>query len=85
MENEDTEFISIDQRGRLIKVLENLEDKIAKQNSLKRTFLKGIVYGLGTLVGATIIVAIFGGLIATTINMVVGEDVLSEKLAPPNS
>lgn len=58
------------QTTRLIEVLENLESHIKIQNSLRTSFLKGIVYGLGTVIGATVLVALFGGAIATTINAI---------------
>jgi len=71
--------VSPEQRDRLIEVLHSLEDHVRRQNSLKFTFLKGAVYGLGTVVGASILVALFGGLIATTVNSLSGEEVLSEE------
>jgi hypothetical protein len=54
------------QTTRLIEVLQDLEGNIKRQNSLKYTFLKGMIYGLGTVIGATVLVAIFGGILATT-------------------
>ena len=57
------------QTTRLIEVLTNLEGHIKRQNSLKYAFLKGVVYGLGTVIGATVLVAILGGLLASTITI----------------
>jgi len=64
---------------RLIEVLEELDSHIKIQNSLRRTFIKGLIYGLGTVVGATVLVALFGGIIATTIQ-VFDEDANPEEL-----
>ena len=66
------------QTTRLIEVLQNLESHIKRQNSLKYAFLKGMVYGLGTVIGATVLVAIFGGMIASTINTLVDEQIIDE-------
>ena len=72
--------VSTEQRDRLITVLDELESHIKRQNSLKLTFAKGVVYGLGTVVGATILVALFGGMIANTINNFSDEPILNENL-----
>ena len=61
------------QTTRLIEVLENLEGHIKKQNSLRSSFLKGVVYGLGTVIGATVLVALFGGVIAGTLTAIDSE------------
>jgi len=55
------------QTTRLIEVLQTLETEIKRQNSLKYALVKGMVYGLGTVIGATVLVALFGGIIASTI------------------
>lgn len=47
-----------DQRERLISVLESLEDLTKKQVSIKFIFLKGAVYGLGTVIGATVLISV---------------------------
>jgi len=47
-----------EQRARLITVLNSLEDYTRKQVSLKFIFTKGIVYGLGTVIGATLLISI---------------------------
>ena len=47
-----------DQRERLISVLGSLEDLTKKQVSIKFIFLKGAVYGLGTVIGATVIISV---------------------------
>lgn len=73
-------ILSKEKRDRLLEVLETLEHRIARQNSLKYSFLRGAVYGLGTVVGATILVALFGGLIAATLNDWADGPVVSERL-----
>ena len=68
---------------RLIEVLETLETQIKQQNSLKYALLRGMVYGLGTVIGASVLVAIFGGIIAATISSLTGEpvtDLIEQKL-----
>ncbi len=57
-----------DQQLRLINVLYSLEVQIKKQTSLRFAFLRGAVYGLGTVVGATLLLALFGGILAATID-----------------
>lgn len=68
------------QTARLIEVLTSLEAHIKKQNSLKRSFLKGIMYGLGTVIGATVLVALFGGFAVTVLNMFTDTDLSQEQL-----
>lgn len=46
----------IEQRERLITVLTSLEDLTKKQVALRYVFLKGIIYGLGTVIGATVLI-----------------------------
>ncbi|MEN9922134.1 MAG: hypothetical protein RL097_410 [Candidatus Parcubacteria bacterium] len=47
----------------LLTVLQSLNVHIERQNSLKYAFVRGMVYGLGTVVGATVLVAILGSVI----------------------
>lgn len=54
------------QTTRLIEVLKNLEGHIRRQNSLRYALIRGMIYGLGTVIGATLLVALFGGIIAST-------------------
>jgi hypothetical protein len=68
------------QTTRLIEVLEVLERQMKKQNSLRYAFYKGVLYGFGTVVGATILVALFGGVIASTLNIIAGDVETSELL-----
>lgn len=72
--------ISTQQRDRLIEVLDNLETHVQRQNSLKFTFLKGAVYGVGTVIGASVLVALFGGIVAATINEFIDGPTLTESL-----
>lgn len=69
-----------EQTDKLLEVLHTLETRIKRQNSYKNAFLKGIVYGLGTVIGATVLVALFGGVIATTLQTLTGEDLSAEIL-----
>ena len=55
------------QRARLITVLNELEDEVERQNSWKHVFLRGALYGLGTVIGATILLALIGSIFAVTI------------------
>lgn len=56
------------QQQRLITVLGELEEEVEKQNSWQHVFIRGALYGLGTVIGATILIAIAGSLIAITID-----------------
>jgi hypothetical protein len=47
-----------DQRERLITVLGALEDLTKRQVSLRFIFLRAIVYGVGTVIGATLLISI---------------------------
>jgi|AntRauTorcE11897_2_1112592.scaffolds.fasta_scaffold02376_4 hypothetical protein len=69
-----------EQTDRLLEVLHVLESRIERQNSYKNAFLKGMVYGLGTVIGATVLVALFGGVIAATLQTLTGEDIDTELL-----
>lgn len=51
-----------DDQEKLVTVLEKLENHIQKQVSLKFAFLKGAIYGLGIVVGTTILIAILSTL-----------------------
>ena len=45
-----------------------LEEEVEKQNSWQRVFMRGALYGLGTVIGATILLALFGSLIAMAVD-----------------
>jgi hypothetical protein len=47
-----------EQRDQLIDVLSSLDSLTKKQVSLKFIFLRGIIYGLGTVIGATVLISI---------------------------
>jgi hypothetical protein len=47
-----------DQRERLINVLGDLETLTKKQVSFKFIFLRGAIYGLGTVIGATVLISV---------------------------
>jgi len=53
---------------RLLTVLHSLEDLITRQTSLRFAFLRGAIYGVGTIIGATVLIALLGGALAATIN-----------------
>jgi|GEM_PF-3432004 len=55
------------QQAKLITVLNELEDEIEEQNSLKHVFIRGTLYGLGTVIGATLLLALIGSVFAVTI------------------
>ena len=59
----------------MLDVLESLEKQISKQNSLKFAFARGMVYGLGTVIGATVLVALFGGVIISLVNTFTDEPI----------
>jgi Domain of unknown function (DUF5665) len=52
------------QQQRLITVLNELEE----QNSWQHVFVRGALYGLGTVIGATILLALLGSIIAMAID-----------------
>jgi hypothetical protein len=83
MENKISETQSTqttEQTNKLLEVLHVLETRIEKQNSFRNAFFRGLVYGLGTVFGATVLVALFGGIIAATLQTLTGEEVSSELL-----
>jgi hypothetical protein len=51
---------------RLLNVLYALETQMRQQGSLRFAFLRGVVYGFGTVIGATILIALAGGILAST-------------------
>lgn len=81
------------QQERLITVLYSLEELIGRQTSLRFAFLRGAVYGLGTVIGATLLLALFGGILAATISSlselpVIGQFVdpeVAESLSAPDT
>lgn len=80
MQNKPNTTEPVEQTDKLLEVLQVLETRIKRQNSYKNAFLKGIVYGLGTVIGATVLVALFGGIIATTLQTLTGEEIDSSLL-----
>lgn len=51
-----------DQQSRLTETLERLDRHLARQNSLWRMLLVGVIYGIGFFVGSAIIATILLGL-----------------------
>jgi hypothetical protein len=62
MENE-TETTPTEHRSKLVDVLQSLEREIEKQNSFKYSLLRGMIYGLGTVIGATVLVTLLAWLV----------------------
>ncbi len=56
------------QQQRLITVLNELEEEVEKQNSWQHIFVRGAFYGLGTVIGATVLLALLGSVIAVTVD-----------------
>jgi hypothetical protein len=67
-DNITPELDAVETQQKLITVLHDLEEEVEKQNSWQRTFLRGALYGLGTVVGATILIAILGSVLAVAAN-----------------
>lgn len=59
----------------LIEVLGKLKSEIKRQNSLRYAFVRGMIYGLGTVIGATVLVALFGGIIVAVVNTFTDEPI----------
>ena len=59
--NKDEEAVEV---ADLQQSINGLEERIDKVNSVKYIFLKGILNGLGSVIGATIIFAIFISLLS---------------------
>lgn len=53
-----------EQRDQIIEQLEELNDKIRVQNSVRHTFFKGIIYGVGVFIGSAIVATILLGIIS---------------------
>lgn len=80
------------QQQRLITVLGELEEEVEKQNSWQHVFVRGALYGLGTVIGATILIALTGSVIAIAIDVLgIGEvpflgdfvrSIVSEQMQP---
>jgi hypothetical protein len=52
------EKIEPEKPDRLVEVLESLETLTKRQVSIKFIFLKGTIYGLGTVIGATLLISV---------------------------
>lgn len=62
-----TEERRLKQNERLIAVMHVVEEQIKIQNSLKLSLLRGALYGLGTVIGATVLIAVLGWFLANTV------------------
>ncbi len=71
---------------KLLEVLQSLDSHIQRQNSLKYAFVRGMVYGLGTVIGATVLVALLGSVFVSVLNtfsdVPLGENSLQTPLSP---
>lgn len=52
------------QQDKIIEQLETLNDKMAEQNTIKRIFVTGIIYGVGFFIGSAIIATIAFGVLS---------------------
>jgi hypothetical protein len=64
-----------DTEEQLISVLNDLEHEVEKQNSWKLVFLRGTIHGLGTVIGATVLIAIIASVLAVVFNLLGISDV----------
>jgi Domain of unknown function (DUF5665) len=64
--HEDGYDLKDTQQQRLITVLGELEDEVEEQNSWRHVFIRGTLYGLGTVIGATVLLALLGSILALT-------------------
>jgi hypothetical protein len=53
-----------EQRDRIIEELEELNKKMATQNSIRHVFLRGLIYGVGVLIGSAVIATIILGVVS---------------------
>lgn len=53
---------SDEEKEKLHSVLVSIEETLQKQNSMRRAFVYGLVRGLGTAIGATVLFALFTSL-----------------------
>ena len=63
------------QQQRLITVLGELEDEVEKQNSFRHIFLRGALQGLGTVIGATVLLTLLVSIIALLVDTFGLEDI----------
>jgi len=52
------------QQDKIIEQLETLNEKMAEQNTVKRIFVTGIIYGVGFFIGSAIIATIAFGVLS---------------------
>jgi hypothetical protein len=60
------------QRGEIIQNLEILNAQVKKQNSILHTFIVGIVYGIGFLIGSAILATIVLGILGPIVVQIPG-------------
>jgi hypothetical protein len=54
--------MDIDHQRSIVEILEEMNRRLAGQNSLRRMFLVGIIYGVGFFIGSAIIATILFGI-----------------------
>lgn len=60
-----TETTSLEeQRDRIIEELEELNKKMAIQNSVRHVFLRGLIYGVGVLIGSAVVATLILGVVS---------------------
>ncbi|MCR4285707.1 MAG: hypothetical protein NUW00_02300 [Candidatus Kaiserbacteria bacterium] len=52
------------QQDKIIEQLETLNEKMAEQNTVRRIFITGIIYGVGFFIGSAIIATIAFGILS---------------------
>jgi len=52
------------QEDKIIEQLETLNEKMAEQNTVKRIFVTGVIYGVGFFIGSAIIATIAFGVLS---------------------
>lgn len=71
------------QEARLTEVLTSLEKRIEKLASLRFAFVRGLIYGIGTVIGATVLIALLGWLFMNTFGQLpFFEGVIEEEALP---
>jgi hypothetical protein len=59
-----------DQRDKIIENLELLNSQVARQNSLPRMLLAGVIYGIGFFIGSAIIATIALGILGPWVGQI---------------
>lgn len=58
------EYVPMDEhKSELLEVLTDLRAQLRRETSFRYIFARGVIYGLGTVIGATILIAILSGIL----------------------